>query len=64
MFSFENFWLIVAIFLIVVTIKSIIMYLLLRITSTHRRSLKAALALSQVGEFSFVIFALAQMGDY
>ena len=38
------------------------MYVLLRITSRHRRSLKTALALSQVGEFSFVIFALASMG--
>ena len=57
-----NFWLIIGIFLVVLIIKSIIMYLLLRITSTHRRSLKTALALSQVGEFSFVIFALAQMG--
>lgn len=58
----ENFWLIAGIFLIVIIIKSVIMYALLRITSTHRRSLKTALALSQVGEFSFVIFALAQMG--
>ncbi|MEA2090827.1 MAG: cation:proton antiporter [Campylobacterota bacterium] len=53
---------IVGIFIGVFILKSIIMYLLLRITSTHRRSLKAALALSQVGEFSFVIFALAGMG--
>ena len=53
---------IVGIFIGVFILKSIIMYLMLRITSTHRRSLKAALALSQVGEFSFVIFALAGMG--
>ncbi len=53
---------IVAVFIGVFLLKSLIMYLLLRITSTHRRSLKASLALSQVGEFSFVIFALAGMG--
>jgi len=58
----NNIGLIVGIFLAVVVIKSIVIYLLLRMTSPHRRSLKTALALSQVGEFSFVIFALASMG--
>lgn len=58
----DKIGLIVGIFISVFIIKSIIMYLLLRIGSSHRRSLKAALALSQVGEFSFVIFALANMG--
>ncbi len=58
----ENIFLIVEIFMAVFILKSLIMYLLLRLTSTHRRSLKTALALSQVGEFSFVIFALASMG--
>ena len=58
----DKFFLIVGIFIAVFILKSITMYLLLRITSTHRRSLKTALALSQVGEFSFVIFALAGMG--
>jgi len=32
------------------------------VTSQHVDSLKSALALSQVGEFSFVIFAVASMG--
>lgn len=58
----DKIGLIVGIFIGVFILKSVIMYLLLRITSTHRRSLKAALALSQVGEFSFVIFALASIG--
>lgn len=53
---------IVGIFIGVLILKSILIYLLLRFTSRHRRSLKTALALSQVGEFSFVIFALASMG--
>ena len=54
--------LIVGIFLAVFILKTIVTYVALRITSRHRRSLKAALALSQVGEFSFVIFALASTG--
>ena len=58
----DNFASIVGIFLAVLVIKSALIYILLRITSRHRRSLKTALALSQVGEFSFVIFALASMG--
>ena len=58
----DNIFLIIGIFIAVFILKSVVMYLMLRITSTHRRSLKTALALSQVGEFSFVIFALANMG--
>ncbi len=58
----DKIFIIIGIFIAVFIVKSIIMYFMLRITSTHRRSLKTALALSQVGEFSFVIFALAGMG--
>jgi len=58
----NNLHLIIAIFLVVLLIKSILIYLLLRTYAPHRRSLKTAFALSQVGEFSFVIFALASMG--
>ena len=62
LFFLENFLLIISIFAAVFFLKSVVIYTLLRITSSHRRSLKAALALSQVGEFSFVIFALASSG--
>ena len=58
----NNVGVIVGIFLSVLVIKSLLIYLLLRTYAPHRRSLKTALALSQVGEFSFVIFALASMG--
>jgi CPA2 family monovalent cation:H+ antiporter-2 len=58
----DKFGLIVLIFLVVFMIKSILIYLVLRFSSTHRVSLKTGLALSQVGEFSFVIFALASSG--
>ncbi|MEA2099567.1 MAG: cation:proton antiporter [Campylobacterota bacterium] len=58
----ENFGTIVGIFVLVLILKTIIMYILLRFTSSHAVSLKTALALSQVGEFSFVIFAVASSG--
>jgi CPA2 family monovalent cation:H+ antiporter-2 len=38
------------------------MFLLLRLSSSSANSLKTAMFLSQVGEFSFVIFALAESG--
>ena len=56
LFFIDNIGTVVGIFALVLILKSIIMYLLLRITSSHVLSLKTALALSQVGEFSFVIF--------
>jgi len=62
LFFIDNIVMIVSIFVLVLILKSIIIYLLLRITSSHVLSLKTALALSQVGEFSFVIFAVASMG--
>ncbi len=53
---------IVGIFLLVLVIKSAIIYAIIRYSSKHTTSLKTALALSQVGEFSFVIFAVASSG--
>jgi len=61
-FFFENIGVIVGIFLAILVLKSIIMYLLLRLTSSCAVALKTALMLSQVGEFSFVIFAVASSG--
>jgi len=61
-FFIDNIGLIVSIFLLVLILKTIITYLVVRITSSHVLSLKTALAISQVGEFSFVIFAVASMG--
>ncbi len=55
----NNFALIVELFISVLVLKIAIIYFLLRISSPHAVSLKAALALAQVGEFSFVIFAIA-----
>ena len=58
----ENIDVIVEVFLLVLMLKTLIMYGLLRLSSSHPVSLKTSLALSQVGEFSFVIFAVASMG--
>ncbi len=62
LFFVDNIGAIIAIFLLVLVLKTIITYLVLRISSSHVLSLKTALAISQVGEFSFVIFAVASMG--
>lgn len=62
MYFVNNIWSIIGIFVLVLVIKTLIMYILLRLTSGHATSLKTALALSQVGEFSFVIFAVASTG--
>jgi len=53
---------VIGFFFLVLIIKMLIMYLVLRITSKSADSLKTAMFLSQVGEFSFVIFALAESG--
>ena len=62
LFFIDHIGLIIGIFVGVLILKTIIMYILLRLTSSHSTSLKTALALSQVGEFSFVIFAVAISG--
>ena len=58
----DNIALIIGIFLLVLLMKTTVMFLLLRLMSTSATSLKTALSLSQVGEFSFVIFAVATSG--
>ncbi|WP_457743177.1 cation:proton antiporter [Sulfurimonas sp.] len=59
----DNIVLIVGLFIVVLLFKTALMYLLLKMSlSTSANALKTALALSQVGEFSFVIFALASSG--
>ncbi len=58
----NNIGLIVGIFLGVLILKTAIIYFVVRLFSKHTTSLKTALALSQVGEFSFVIFAVASSG--
>ncbi|HIC12386.1 MAG TPA: potassium transporter [Sulfurimonas sp.] len=59
---FANTGTIIGLFIIVFILKALIMFALLRLSNNSPTSLKSALALSQVGEFSFVIFALASAG--
>ncbi len=58
----ENIGLIVGFFLLVLFVKTLIIFTMLRFSYTNSTSLKSALALSQVGEFSFVIFSVASAG--
>ena len=58
----ENIDLIVGLFFLILFVKTALMYLLLKFSYSKANALKTALALSQVGEFSFVIFALASSG--
>ncbi|MCW8837863.1 MAG: cation:proton antiporter, partial [Thiovulaceae bacterium] len=58
----NNIALIIGIFFLVLLLKTAITFLVLRISSDNSTSLKTALSISQVGEFSFVIFAVASMG--
>jgi len=58
----EHIGIIIGFFLLVLVTKMLIMFLLLRLTSSSANALKTAMLLSQVGEFSFVIFALASSG--
>jgi len=53
---------IIGFFILVLFTKMGIIFSLLRLTSNSANSLKTAMLLSQVGEFSFVIFALASSG--
>ncbi len=56
----QNYFLeIIALLVVVMVIKSIIIYMLLVFHVNKRVSLKAALSISQVGEFSLAVFALA-----
>jgi len=61
-FFMDNLFLIVGLFTMILLLKTGIMFALLRLSSSSSVALKTALSLSQVGEFSFVIFAVAGAG--
>lgn len=58
----DNIGTIIGLFTLVLLLKTIITYVVIKYTSSHSVSLKTALSISQVGEFSFVIFSVASMG--
>ena len=55
----QNIIYIVLVFIAILLLKAIVIYFLIRRKSNKNDSVKAALALCQVGEFSFAVFALA-----
>lgn len=57
---YENFFLIVGLTAAILFIKAVIIFGITVFFSFPKRALKTALALAQVGEFSFAVFALAK----
>ncbi len=58
----DNIALVVAIFSLVLLLKTLIIFAIVSLTYKPLTGVKTGLAISQVGEFSFVIFALASSG--
>ncbi|MDH4199292.1 MAG: cation:proton antiporter [Spirochaetia bacterium] len=59
-FFLHQMGIILVMVLAIMTIKAAIIYIILRFTHWRITSLKTAVSLSQVGEFSFVVFEMAQ----
>lgn len=55
----DNFFTIVALAIAILALKVVIIFAILRVFTFTKRAIKTALALAQVGEFSFAVFALA-----
>lgn len=55
----ENIHVVVGLFILVMLIKSLVVFSIIRMKSDKNTSVKSAIALCQVGEFSFAIFTLA-----
>jgi len=58
----DNIALVVGVFTLVLFLKTLIIFAIVSLTYKPLTGLKTGLAISQVGEFSFVIFALASAG--
>ncbi len=56
---FENFFIIIALAVAILAFKVIIIFAIVRVFTFTKRAIKTALALAQVGEFSFAVFSLA-----
>ncbi len=59
LFFMQNSVTIIGLLAVVMSIKALIIYLIVRLSSAKPVALKTAAAVSQLGEFSFAIFALA-----
>jgi len=55
----NNIGLVFALLIVILLVKTLIIYMVMKLSIKPRNAMKTALSLSQVGEFSFAIFALA-----
>ena len=63
LYFLHNVHIILGIFVAVMAIKALVVYLIIRRKADKSTAVKSALALCQVGEFSFAIFALASSNN-
>lgn len=56
---YENFFIIVGLAVAILSLKVVLIFVIVRFFTFTKRAIKTALALAQVGEFSFAVFALA-----
>lgn len=59
LYFLKNIHIVVGLFLLIMIIKSLVVFFIIRRKSDKNTSVKSAIALCQVGEFSFAIFTLA-----
>lgn len=59
LYFMNHIGLVLSLLLGILLLKTVIIYFVMKMTSKRQNSMKVALSLSQVGEFSFAIFALA-----
>jgi CPA2 family monovalent cation:H+ antiporter-2 len=55
----DNIFIVIALAISILALKVVIIFSILRVFTFTKRAIKVALALAQVGEFSFAVFALA-----
>jgi len=60
---FTNFFTIIGLAIAILALKALLIFVLLRFYTFTKRAMKTALALAQVGEFSFAVFALASSNN-
>ena len=58
-----NLYMVFSVLLLAMVVKALVVYCLIRIRSNKSDSIKSALALCQIGEFSFAIFVMAINND-
>ena len=59
-FVLDNFFIIVGLTVGILLLKAILIFVIMRVFTFTKRAFKTALALAQVGEFAFAIFAVAK----